>query len=196
MNKQSIFRILLVVILLVGLSISCNFISDVKETFELKNSVEAIITEFDIEALSTEFDIESMATEFDFEAIETEIESMATEFDFEAIVTEFEGGELLGTPEFQIPEVVGERPADIPIMPNAGEITESSDFVEYFIEVDISQVISFYELEMPKNGWGKTREEKADEYATIVYTKGGRTATVDLNFFFGETSVSIAIEGN
>jgi len=183
--------------LLVGLSLSCNLVTDIKETFEMKNTAEAFITDIDIEGLATEFDFEAIATEFDFEAIETEIDAMATEFDFDVIETEFGMGELFETSEFQIPGFVGERPADIPVMPEAADIMESSNLVEYYVELDINQVINFYEQEMPKNGWAKTKEDKGDGYATITYTKGGRTAILDImEDFFSGISVSISISGN
>jgi len=195
MNRQIIYRFLLVIILLVGLSLSCNLVTDIKETFEMKNTAEAFITDIDIEGLATEFDFEAIATEFDFEAIETEIDAMATEFDFDVIETEFGGGELFETSEFQIPGFVGERPADIPVMPEAANIMESADFVEYSVDVDINQVKNFYEQEMPKNGWTKTKEDIGEGYANITYTKGGRTATLDIMDLFG-ILVTISIEGN
>jgi len=194
-NRQSIYRFLLIIILLVGLSLSCNLVTDIKETFEMKNTAEAFITDIDIEGLATEFDFEAIATEFDFEAIETEIDALATEFDFDVIETEFGMGELFETSEFQIPGFVGERPADIPVMPEAADIMESADFVEYSVDVDINQVKNFYEQEMPKNGWTKTKEDIGEGYASITYTKGGRTATLDITDLFG-ILVTISIEGN
>ena len=196
MDNRGIFRVLLVVVLLVGLSLSCNFISNVKETFELKNTAEAFITDIDIEGLVTEIDMEAMITEIDMKAIETEMGTIATDFDFEAIVTEFDGGELLGTAELQIPGMVGERPPDIPVLQEGTEIVESSNLVEYYIDASIGEVVTFYEREMPVNGWVKTEDDKSDDYATLVYTKGGRKATIEVISFFGEVSVSIIITGD
>ena len=199
MKSKSFFRVMLAVVLLVGLSLSCNFISNVRETFEMKNTAEAFITEFDIEGIATEFesfatefDIEGIATDFDFEAIETEMESFATDFDFEAIVTEFDGGELFGT---DVPGFTGEKPADIPVMEEGSELVASSDLVEYFTDASVSEVVAFYEREMPANGWVKSEQDIGEDYANIVYTKGARKATLDIFSFF-QTSVTIYIEGN
>jgi hypothetical protein len=201
MNSKSFFRMMLAVVLLVGLSLSCNFISNVQETFEMKNTAEAFITEFDVEgiatefeAFATEFDIEAMTTDIDIEAITTDIdlEVFATDFDIGAMVTEFDTGELLGT---DMPSFTGEKPADIPVMEEGSELVASSDLVEYFTDASVSEVVAFYEQEMPVNGWVKSEQDVGDDYANIVYTKGTRKATLDVFSFF-QTSVTIYIEGN
>lgn len=181
MRKQMVFRFLLGLVLLLALTVSCSLIPDPEEIIE--NVIE---TEIDLESIETE--MESIATDMDMGAIVTEFESMETEMG--SMVTEIgdlgDVGEIFDTP------VPGEKPADIPVVDGAEDLFTSPTEVEYWSEKPVSELKDYYMAEMPLNGWTFVSEESEEDYYKLVFQKDGRTATVEIDSFFG---VYIKIEG-
>jgi hypothetical protein len=168
-------------VLVLSVTLSCSLIPDPEEIIE-----DVIETEIDLESIETE--IESIATEIDVEAIETEFESMETEIG--SMVTEIgdlgDVGEIFETP------VPGEKPADIPVVDGAEDLFTSPTEVEYWSDKPVSELKDYYMAEMPVNGWTFVSEESEEGYYKLVFEKGVRKATVEIDSFFG---VYILIEG-
>lgn len=77
----------------------------------------------------------------------------------------------------------GQAPQDIPLV--QGEKTSlitTESFVTYFTSMEFSAVESFYEAQMPANGWTKVDKESIqnNNSAVLVYEKPSRKATVTL----------------
>jgi hypothetical protein len=77
----------------------------------------------------------------------------------------------------------GQAPQDIPLV--AGDKTgmvASESFVTYFTSMDFKSVVSFYEAQMPVNGWTKVDNESIQNAnsAVLVYDKPSRKATITL----------------
>lgn len=77
----------------------------------------------------------------------------------------------------------GQAPQDIPLV--EGEKTSlitSETFVTYFTSQDFNSVLSFYDNQMPANGWTKLDKESIQNAnsAVLVFDKATRKATVTL----------------
>ena len=79
----------------------------------------------------------------------------------------------------------GEPPSDIPILDRnqAKDFIGYSQYIFYISSSQYQDVLTFYQTEMPNNGW-LYMESESHEYANasqLVFTKDTRTATVDLS---------------
>jgi hypothetical protein len=77
----------------------------------------------------------------------------------------------------------GQAPEDIPLVEgNKTSLVTSESFVTYFTSMDFKSVVSFYEAQMPVNGWTKVDNESVQNAnsAVLVYDKPSRKATVTL----------------
>lgn len=183
MMDKRIFRWIWLASLLAMVTLSCSLLGNIIED-QIDKTIET-----QAEAILTDVDIESIITEVDVEALVTDI-------DVESIVTEINPEEIIGTlmPE---PENTGERPEGIPILePNEDFIT-SATHVEFIVQKTIAEVTSFYEQQMPANGWTKVAAESKveNDVTTLVFTKANRKATITIeeDFIFGGTVVTIDI---
>lgn len=74
----------------------------------------------------------------------------------------------------------GQQREDIPLMPDASDITAVGNEVTYKTASPVKDVAEFYKAEMPKNGW--TPDDLVaivtEFAASLVYHKGGDTATI------------------
>jgi hypothetical protein len=94
--------------------------------------------------------------------------------------------------------LLGEAPADIPIVPGELEnLVSTSLLVTYGTTLDARQVVDFYNTEMLANGWTKSNEEDLGDAITLLtFEKAGRMAsvTVTSNTMTSKTMVVIAIQ--
>lgn len=77
----------------------------------------------------------------------------------------------------------GQAPQDIPLVEgDKTSLVTTESFVTYFTSMEFSAVESFYEAQMPTNGWTKVDKESIQNKnsAVLVYEKPSRKATVTL----------------
>jgi hypothetical protein len=77
----------------------------------------------------------------------------------------------------------GQAPEDIPLVEgDKTSLVTSETFVTYFTSMDFKSVASFYETQMPVNGWTKVDNESIQNAnsAVLVFDKPSRKATVTL----------------
>lgn len=90
----------------------------------------------------------------------------------------------------------GQAPQDIPLVKGTKtNLVTSETFVTYFTSMDFKSVVSFYETQMPENGWIKVDNESIqnDNSAVLVYDKPSRKATVTLGVNPTDKSTVVAI---
>lgn len=205
MKTKTITVFLLGLSLLALLALSCSIVTragELKATGEaLATSVEsgretlgtgqAIVTQIDesgikatMEAATTEIH-ESGAKET-IQAVATDIDESGIQQTVQAVVTD-------------LPGFSGEKPADIPVLSDGvNDLVASSNLVSYFSAGNFQQVLDFYQLEMPANGWIKIDRDSStiENLATLVFQKGGRRATVVITQipFIKQVTVLITIE--
>ncbi len=83
----------------------------------------------------------------------------------------------------QTGSTLGQAPQDIPLVEgDKTSLVTSADFVTYFTSMDFKAVSSFYEAQMPANGWTKVDKESIQNRsnAVLVFEKSNRKATVTL----------------
>jgi hypothetical protein len=83
----------------------------------------------------------------------------------------------------QTGSTLGQAPQDIPLVEgDKTSLVTSADFVTYFTSMDFKAVSSFYEAQMPANGWTKVDKESIQNgnNAVLVFEKSNRKATVTL----------------
>jgi hypothetical protein len=193
MNSRMIYRCLLVITLLVAASLSCNFVMDpINQAVEVGQTAQSVAT--DIEGFATDINLEGIATDIDLGSVATEIGELATQAEEEGVL------ETVQAEITSLPDLTGEKPEDIPVM--EGEITGmvgTAEFVTYIIKTPFQEVVNFYESQMPANGWAKVEVESelGEEFARLVYEKGGRKAIVNIADipFVDQVSVAIEIQG-
>ncbi len=79
----------------------------------------------------------------------------------------------------------GEAPSDIPIM-NRDQLQDflgSSQYIFYTTPNQYADVLQFYQMEMPNNGWqlNQTKSHNYSNAAQLIYEKDNRTATINLS---------------
>ncbi|MEW5870306.1 MAG: hypothetical protein AB1894_13610 [Chloroflexota bacterium] len=185
MHSKKLFQYLWLISILVVIALGCSMLSGVVER-QIEKGIET-----EMESIGTEVD--ALITDMGGEGM---IDTMAAEF------TDIPFLDETGIPFFdETEEPMGEKPADIPVMPGAKMDFTSPTSVEYGVEAEIKAAVDFYEREMPVNGWIKVEaESKVDlpnEMAKLVFQKEGRKATVEIevDFLFDGTYVTISIVG-
>ena len=107
--------------------------------------------------------------------------------------------ELAGTVQAlatQGSSTTGQAPQDIPLVEgDKTNLVTSETFITYFTSMDFKSVVSFYETQMPVNGWTKVDSEsiKNDNSAVLVYDKPSRKATITLGVNPTNNSTVVAI---
>jgi hypothetical protein len=169
---------------------------------EIQDEIESLVTELpgDLETLVTDLPadldegLDTIATDLpaDLDEIEDEIDTLVTEFPDEL-------GDLDGIGDL-LDGVLGseESPSDIPLVDDPKEILiESEGLVSYFTPQDFNFVLSFYQEQMPINGWVETSDSVINEdTALLYYEKPDRevTITLSINPADDETTVMIIIQ--
>jgi hypothetical protein len=77
----------------------------------------------------------------------------------------------------------GQAPQDIPLVEgDKTSLVTTATFVTYFTSQDFNSVLSFYDNQMPANGWTKLNKESIQNAnsAVLVFDKATRKATVTL----------------
>lgn len=166
----------LVIVVFVS-SMACGLVGDITNIAEqaggAKGTIEAMVTDID--------DFATQAVEFATQAgdsglVET-AQSMGTQLPEAA-------QEMQETAKAMVDEInTGETPEDIPLIsPSEENFFSNNSFVTYNTEVDFETVLSFYQEEMPLNGWEPgDAEVQTNSTALLQYTKDGRTAAVALS---------------
>jgi hypothetical protein len=109
-----------------------------------------------------------------------------------------QGPELLQTAQAVSTEFAfGSTPADIP-MPAADktkELVSSNAFISFTALMPASEIVAFYETQMPANGWQDNGLKVEAENSTVLqYKKDDRQVYMVFNHQDGETQVIITIE--
>jgi hypothetical protein len=79
---------------------------------------------------------------------------------------------------FGVPEPGEDMPADIPIPEDAQELfASSSGLITFESPSSTEELASFYQAEMPKNGWTEVKVEQIADLFDMEYRKDNRTAT-------------------
>jgi hypothetical protein len=94
---------------------------------------------------------------------------------------EYEVTEANGSFEILPPEGCEGPSTDIPVMPIALETMTLGDMISYRSPTPLADAVSFYETEMPANGWQASGEPiETEGFTQLTYTKDNRTATIML----------------
>ncbi len=192
------YRSLLLIIILISASLSCQLVSGIGET---QATLEAAATQAS-EGITSLGTGQALLTEVgDSDLLETA----------QALVTQGSDSGLLKTAmaaATQGPGIqetaqasMGEPPEDIPIIPGSKDEYLTSEFtISYSIAMAFSEVVEFYERDMPINGWTKDDQNsmKSDYVAALIFSKGDRSATVTLNLnpLNNQTIVVILLSNN
>jgi hypothetical protein len=176
MHNQKIFRYVLLLTLLVAMSLSCKTITGPLDKLKgIATDVEDMI------GIATDINIEGIVTDIDIEGMKTEIAPMITEV--LDMVTE-------------MPDLTGDKPTDVPIIEGGEELMSSKGLITYTTDKELREVVSFYQTNMPANGWVKGEEKIEEDTAELVFQKDTRKATISIDTIpFMGTTVSITIEG-
>lgn len=222
MQNKAVFRITWVLSILLILSTGCGLVSQVDE---LQTNVDALSTQIESgkeilgtgEALATKIDesgvkrtLEAMGTKIAESGAKETVQAAATKFDeigveetVQAAATKFaESGakETIQAKVTELPSSTGERPQDIPVLPEADKLIGNPDLVSYVSDLTLQEIVEYYEREMLLNGWQKIEGESevVDYLATLNYAKDMRKATVIITKIplVNRTSVLVTIQGN
>jgi len=176
MRNQKTFRYILLITLLIAISLSC------KTVTEPIDKLTGIATDIeDMIGIATDIDIEGLVTDIDIEGMETELAPMITEV--QQMITE-------------MPDLTGDKPTDVPIIEGGEEMTATKGLIIYTTDKGLREVVDFYELQMPTNGWVKTEGKVEEDTAELIFQKEARKATISIDSFpLMGTTVSITIEG-
>jgi hypothetical protein len=90
----------------------------------------------------------------------------------------------------------GQAPEDIPLVEgDKTSLVTSQTFVTYFTSLDFNSVVTFYQNQMPANGWTKLDKESVQNAnsAVLVFDKPDRKATVTLGINPANNSTVVVI---
>lgn len=205
MKKKTMMVFLFSISVLALIALSCNIVSragELKATGEsLATSVEsgreilgtgqAIVTQIDESGIKET--MQAVATDIGESGVQETVQAFATE------VVESGIQETAQAVVTDLPSLSGEKPADIPVLGDGvNDLIASQDFVSYFSVGTFQEVVDFYTIEMPVNGWSKIERDSTeiDGLATFVYEKNGRRAMVIITQipFINQVTVAITIE--
>jgi hypothetical protein len=221
MQKQT-SRLVLMTVLLLGGSLACSLFSGISERISgaratVENAATAVQQGQNVIAT-----VQSAATEVMGSGLAQTLEAAATEQGpgliatvqafatdegpgiaetFQALATE-EGPKLIGTAEAVATSIANPNqspPEDIPIVSGTTEnLFASEETVSYFTPMDFQSVLSFYQQEMPANGWeaNSTDTVLTSDAAVLQYDKVDRHATISLSVSNDKTVVLIIITPN
>ena len=148
------------------------------------------------------------ATQVDFSELETTMQAISTEVQesgiqetVQAMVTNVPDdlGNIQATAEsVQEGFEGGETPTDIPVVEgNTENFYASKDVVSYLTSMDFSDVLDFYQQQMPVNDWEELQSDSiiVGDTAVLHFDKTDRKAivTLSVNPIDGKTIVLITI---
>jgi hypothetical protein len=187
MRGKNFFRIVLLITLLAAVSLSCQLVTEIRETIGLVNTGQAFVTK--VEGFATEFIPPGMGETM--QAVGPTIQAIAPTIQavqptMQAFMTE-------------MPKPDGEAPPDIPLMEGErSAFMASSSNVSYMVDADQQAVVDFYKREMPNNGWRLVDSGAAQmpNSTELNFEKDNRKAKVLIMEmpFMGKTNVIITIE--
>lgn len=209
MDRKMLPRVLLVSVIVIT-ALGCNFVTNLVEGAKTVATGQAIITQMDPEAIVSQ--VGAIVTEIDPAEMATQMAPMVTQMG--AMITDMapmttQMGSMITemaplttqmaplTTEMGISS--GDAPADIPIMEGTTTgLVATAQSVSYFINADLNQALTFYQTEMPKNGWTQVESGSrvGESDAELHFEKDGRKAIVILATipFVNQTTVVITIE--
>jgi hypothetical protein len=202
---QRTFRFAWLGCILLSITLACNFISGLsqdaqsaRQTAEyagtqvqvLATQAQGLATSVEesgylktAQAIATERGAEILGTA---QALATQAEERGVLDTVQAYVTQ-EGSSLLSTAKAIATKGVheGQAPEDIPIVDKATiqDFYTSESFITYMTSLDFKTMLSFYQKEMPANGWEAVAEGsiEASKSAHLNFQKPTRSASVTLN---------------
>jgi hypothetical protein len=221
MHKQA-SRFILLTILLMGGSLACSLFSGISEGISgARATVEGAATAVQKgqDVIAT---VQSAATEVMGSGLAQTLEAAATEHGpstvatVQAFATEegpgmaetvqafatHEGPRLIGTAEAVATSFANSSqspPEDIPIISGTTEnLFATKETVSYLTPMDFQSVLSYYQQEMPANGWetNSTNTILTADTALLQYDKVDRHATITLSVSNDKTVVLIIVTPN
>jgi hypothetical protein len=198
------FKLILAFTLLVGFSLACESISAIREDYtEVRGTAGSVATQAqevitqakgiatqlgDSKAVST---ARAIATEKGpaFIATGEALTTQAAEEGYlqtaEALVTRG-ASELLPTVQAVATQYLNPAPPpdDIPII-NSGDVTylfTNQSTVSYYTEVDLAEVIDYYQISMPEEDWIDVTDSSSitEQAAVLKFFKPDKVATISL----------------
>ncbi len=77
------------------------------------------------------------------------------------------------------PECTQLLPQDIPILPNASDMTAATGFITYKSSTPFREAVEFYKEKMPANGWTQAEGSmEMESMAMLNFSKAGRNASI------------------
>jgi hypothetical protein len=94
------------------------------------------------------------------------------------------------------PEDCGGVPEDIPLMPDATEISSFGELTTYTSASPMADVVAFYEAQMPANGWASSGPPgfATDQFTTLSFAKDDRSVTITITFDASSSTTSVLIQ--
>jgi len=97
------------------------------------------------------------------------------------------------------PESCGSLSPDVPLMPDAADVSSVEDLLNYSTSSTITDVVAFYQRELPAAGWSEDASAAvlADNFSSLTFEKDGRTAVIvaTLDTSTHATKVLIQVSG-
>ena len=205
----------------IGLSIAlvfisaCSLLNNLNPFNDIASEIEDLADQIPIEDIQDQIedlvtgmpeDLENLVTDLpsSLDDIQDELDTLATDLpdDLDALVTDLpsEVDDILGDFSGLIDDVLGsdEIPADIPVVDGEKkDLLSSEKVVSYSTSMSFDSVLTFYQEQMPINGWSeKEGSVITDEAALLYFENSDREATVTLSYNSGgsETVVMIIIQ--
>ena len=176
MNRQSIYKFLLGVTLLLAVGLACSLTDSIDQLREGKEAIETV------QGIATQID-ESGLVETG-QAMATKVDESGLSETAQALVTEVDESGIAETVQAMATELVvqpGDVPADVPIWEgNKTAFVGSDQVISYSTNDSFQELLNFYEREMIARGWTKIQLGTviSDTSADLHYEKDGRKVNV------------------
>jgi hypothetical protein len=110
------------------------------------------------------------------------------------ITVEYNLTDVNGSFTIEVPAECEGPATDIPVMADAQDKSTFGEMISYSSASALADVTNFYKAEMPNNGWQASGEPMiAEGFATLEFTKEGRTAQLMLSYDTDTQMTSVII---
>jgi hypothetical protein len=213
MNPKMIARLLLLGCLVLA-ALSCNYVTNMIPGYKEVATGQAMITQMNPGAIASQ--VGGIVTQVDVGALATQAGTMATQIgpmmsqvapmmsemapQITEMMTQMAPLETQMAPlTTQLSTSEKDVPSDIPVMQgNKNGFVASPQAISFFVGYDFKTVLSFYQTEMPKNGWTlvEAGTRVGDTDAELHFEKAGRKAVIVLATipFVNQTTVVITLQ--
>ncbi|MCI0518986.1 MAG: hypothetical protein L0Z70_01870 [Chloroflexi bacterium] len=176
------------ILLLLAFALACSAVSGIgQKVGDTRNTAEAAATEVK-EGLNLLGTAQGIATEVGGSELAQTAVAFATQAETSGLV---ETAQAFATQEVpalketaqaaitQAQELLGDAPADIPVLEDKAEYVGTANMVSYTTPTALDDVIAFYKQAMPANGWQEANAPpELGELVVLYYEKDQRAAAI------------------